>query len=123
MGRLRSPPPKMSQKNKLSEHYSSEVLRFDNEGYDRVGEESCTEEHAASSKAEVPSRMTKPRQHHHALSPAANPERGPSPTVQSDSNKRSQSSELKESSWNHQAEKVSPRYVTRPRYQEVRFLT
>ncbi|KAJ6001007.1 hypothetical protein N7481_001416 [Penicillium waksmanii] len=99
----------MSQKKKLSEHCFSEDLRFDHEGHDRVREESCTEEHAVSSKAEVPSGTTNPRQHHHVLSPTANPERRPSPTVQSDSIERSQSSELKQSNWNHQAEEVSPR--------------
>jgi hypothetical protein len=74
-------------------------------------------EYADSSKPKVPSCTTNPTQHHHALSPAARP------TIQPESMERSQSSELKQSGWNYQAEAVSPRYVTTSRYQQVRFLT
>ncbi|KAJ6001131.1 hypothetical protein N7481_001540 [Penicillium waksmanii] len=99
----------MAKNKKLSENCSSDLLRSDNDRYDSLEGENCTSEHADSSKPEVPSRTTTPTKHHHALPPAAKPESRPSPTFRSESIERSQSSELKQPSWNYQAEALIPR--------------
>lgn len=112
----------MVQDKKASEHCSSEILRHDNECYDSLEGENCTPEHGDSSKPKGSSRTKTPTQHDHTLSPAAKPESRPSRRVQFEPIERSQPSEPKQSSWNDQAEAVSPRCVATPRSRQVRFL-